>query len=189
MVCTYKFFMINKIWRNQTGKRAPWCCTTLLFTCADVQWYISPVRVHKSAQYIKVLHYNITSYWEVHNSPLRYMDSDGWNKCMLHLFSIFFSSHLNTKVLSYDRHYKRFGYRALNILWSRHIQYFILKSGGSVHHLPSDNEPNLKFNNQYGNERMDWARKDGTLKFNLDPMSSVLVETLEAFKLESISIA
>ena len=181
-------WIINKMRRNQTVKIAPWCCTVLVFTCADVLWYISPVRLHQSNQYRKDLHYNITSYWEVHNTPLRYMDRDGWIKCILRLSSTCFSFPLNTKVSPYDRHYKHFGYRELNILWSCHIQYFILTSGGSVYHLPSDNEPNVKFNNMYGNIRMDWMRKDITLKFNMDHMNSIPVETLEAFNSESTSI-
>ena len=38
VVCTYKFFTGQHIWKYQTGERAPFWCTALIFTRADGQW-------------------------------------------------------------------------------------------------------------------------------------------------------
>ena len=37
VVCTYKLFTGERIWRNQTGDKEPFYCTALIFTRADVQ--------------------------------------------------------------------------------------------------------------------------------------------------------
>ena len=47
IVCTYKFFTCDRIWRTQTGDIAPLWCTALIFTCAGGQCFIPPVMVHQ----------------------------------------------------------------------------------------------------------------------------------------------
>ena len=37
MVCTYKFFTGDRVWRNQTGERELFWFTALIFTRADPQ--------------------------------------------------------------------------------------------------------------------------------------------------------
>ena len=72
--------------------------------------------------------------------------------------------------------------RALNILWSHQIQSFILKSGNSMNYQPNGNVPKLKLNNSYGNTRMNWMGKHGTLNFTPAHMNPVLAEEWQAFK-------
>ena len=62
---------------------------------------------------------------------------------------------LNLQVLFYEVNYGHFDDRELNILWSHHIQYFIIKVGNSVHDQTKDNGPKLKLKNLYGNEGMN----------------------------------
>ena len=37
VVCTYKYFQGERMWKVQTGERAPFYCTLLVFTRADGQ--------------------------------------------------------------------------------------------------------------------------------------------------------
>ena len=69
MVCTYKLFMSNRLWRTQNGEIEPFWYTLIIFTCADVQCFITPMVVHQSTQYTQDIHYNIPIYWLVHNPP------------------------------------------------------------------------------------------------------------------------
>ena len=70
------------------------------------------------------------------------------------------SSPLNPQALFYDGYGRNFDDRALNILWSYHIQYLILKSGDSVHDHKNDNGKKLNHNNLYGNAITDWMRNN-----------------------------
>ena len=155
----------------------PFWCTAIIFTHADGHFFISPVLVHQSNNYTQYIHHNIPNGWEFHNSPSGYMDYVGWLKPMDNLSSMCCSSSLNTQVLLYGGHSRNFNDRLLNILWSHHIHYFILKAGDSVHDHPNNNGPNLKLNNLNGDTIMNWTRKHWTLKFTTAHMNYVLVET------------
>ena len=175
MVCTYKLFTGDRLWSNKTGEISSLWCTSLIFTRSYGQCFIPPVVVHQSTHYTQDLHYNIPSDWIVQNSPSGYMDRYGWHKSMSHFASMCFSSPLNTQVLFYDGYDSRFDDRALNILHKHNIQYFILKTGDSVHDHPNDNGPNIKLNNLYGDSRMNWMRHHETFNFSPPHMNSVFV--------------
>ena len=113
--------------------------------------------------------------WTVFYPPQFYMDHNRWIKYMSHLSSICCYSPLNTQFLLYDCHEIHFDDRALNILRSHHIKYFILKACEYVHDHPNDNGPNLKLNNMYNNAIMKWKRKHGTLKFTPAHINTILV--------------
>ena len=147
MVCTYKFFKGDSVWKNQTDERSLLWCTSLIFTCAYEHCFILPVVVQQSTQYSQDINYIMPSYWIVHNSPSGYMDRDDWHKSMAHFPSMCSSSALNPQVLFYDGRVSHFHDRALHILCRHNIQYFILKSGDYVHEQPNDNGPNMKLMN------------------------------------------
>ena len=90
-------------------------------------------------------------------------------------------------MIFYDGHDSHFDDRAMNIICRHHIQYFILKAGDYVNGQPNNNGPSMKLKNVYGNERMKWMRKYGTLKFTPTHNNSVLVETRESFKISSMT--
>ena len=117
------------------------------------------------------------------------MYSNGWHKSMAYLPFICCSSPLNPQVLLYDGHASHFCYRELNIFWSHHIQYFILKSGDYVHDHTNDNSPNFELKNVFGNTIINFLRNHRTLKFSPSHMNDVLVETWEYLKLSSATIA
>ena len=165
MVCIYKFFTCDMIWRTKTCDRAPLCCTAIIFTLDYGQCFVPPVMVRQITHYTKYLQYNIPSYWAIHNSPSRYMDHDGWHKFMSNFPSVCFSSTLYPQVLIYGGHDRYFYYRALGILLKQNIHYFILKVGDSVHDQPNDNGPNMKLNNLYGDAK--WTGWDTTEPSNL----------------------
>ena len=138
--------------------------------------------------YTQDIHYNIPSDRSVHNSPPQYMDRDGWHKSMEPFLSMSCYSPLNHQVLFYDDHDSHFDDRELKILWRYHIQYFILKSGYSVHNQQNNISQNLRLNTLYGNARTNWNRNHGTIKFTPPHMNSVVVEAWKYFKLSSATI-
>ena len=95
VVYAYRFFTGDRIWRTQTGERAPFCFTDLIFTRYGVQCFMPPVIVHQASNYTQDLHYNIPKDWVVHNTPSGYMDRDGWMKGMMNLKTFCGSKKLN----------------------------------------------------------------------------------------------
>ena len=176
------------MWSTQTGERAPFWCTVIIFTCAGGHIFVLHVVVHQRTHYAQDLHYNIPRNWVVQNLSPGYMDLYCWHKFMSHFPSMCVSSPINYQVLLYDGHDSHFDYRVLNILHRHHILSLILRSGDSVHDKPNNNGQNMKINDLYGNEIMNWMRQHGTLKLTLSHMNYVLVETWESFKLSSTKI-
>ena len=82
IVCTYKYFQGERMWKVQTGERAPFGCTLLVFIRADGQCFMPPVIIHQSKEYSKDLHHNIPLDWTVHHTPSGYMDRYRWLKAM-----------------------------------------------------------------------------------------------------------
>ena len=188
MVCTYNSFTGDRLWRTNTGDRAPFWCTALIFIHAGGQCFVPPVVVHQRTRYSEDLHYNTSRDWAIHNLPSGYMDRGSWHKSMSHFSFVCFYFPLNTQVLLYYGHDSHFGGRVLEILRRHNIYYFILKAGYSVHDQPNDNGKNMKLNNLYGNAIMNWMIHHVTLKFTSSQMNYVLVETWEAFKISSATI-
>ena len=189
MVCGYKFFTGDRLWRTHTGEIAPLWWTTLIFTHNYEHFFIPPVVVHQRTHYTQDLHYNIPSDQVIHNSLSGYMDCDGWHKSMSNFPSNCCYFPLNPQILFYDVHDIHLDDRSLDILIKHKIQLFILKAGDYVHDHPNDKIPNMKLNNLHSNERMKWTRQHVTLKSKPDHMNSVLVATWESFKLSSAAIA
>ena len=102
------------------------------------------------------------------------MDCDGKLKSKSHLFSMCCSSPLNLQLLLYDGYDIHFDDRSLNILWSQHIQYFILNLGDSINDQTNNNGTNLKLDNMYGNKRIKWTSNHGTLKLMSAYINAVL---------------
>ena len=50
VVCTYKYFQEERMWKVQTGDRAPFWCTLPVFTQADGQYFMYPVVVHQDKE-------------------------------------------------------------------------------------------------------------------------------------------
>ena len=48
VVCTYKWCPREEMWKAQTGERAPFWVTLLLFTRADGQCFIPPIVIHQA---------------------------------------------------------------------------------------------------------------------------------------------
>ena len=51
VVCTYKFFQVERMWKVKTGKRAPFWCTLLIFTRSYGKFCMPPVVVHQAKEY------------------------------------------------------------------------------------------------------------------------------------------
>ena len=48
VICTYKFFQGERMWKVQTGERATFWCALLVFTQADGKWFMPPRIVHQA---------------------------------------------------------------------------------------------------------------------------------------------
>ena len=113
VVCNYKLFKGKIMWKVQTGERAPFCCTLLVFTRAYGQCFMPPVVVHQAKDYSQDLHHNITFDWTIHHTPYGYIDRDRWLKAMIQLSIICGTSPVNNQILFLDGHNSHFNDRAL----------------------------------------------------------------------------
>ena len=86
VICTYKYCMVDKIWKCQDGEHAPFWVTILFFSRADGQCFLPPCVVHQGAELSADFLYKIPADWIVHHSPSGYMDRDGWFK-VIYMFS------------------------------------------------------------------------------------------------------
>ena len=80
VVCTYKLFQGEIMWKGQTGEHAPFWCTLLVFTRSDGQCFMPPIVFFHAKDYSQDLHHNISLDWTVQHAPYGYMDIDGWLK-------------------------------------------------------------------------------------------------------------
>jgi hypothetical protein len=80
IVCTYKWCTADKIWKTQTGERAPFWYTVLFFSRGDGQCFIAPTVVHQAAELTGDLLLGLPGNWVSHATPSGYMDRDGWYK-------------------------------------------------------------------------------------------------------------
>ena len=141
-----------------------------------------PMIVNQEANYTQDLHWNLPSDWLVHNTPLGYMDSDGWVKAMSLFSRTCGASKITPQVLFFDGHDIHFDDRATNPLRYHHIYQFILKAGDSTNDQPNYNAPNLKLKRYYSIAKVKWQRQHGTTKFTPAHMNSVLVEMWHPFQ-------
>ena len=173
------------MWRTHTTDREPYWCTALIFARAYGQCFMSPVIVHQAENCTQDLHWKIPKEWVVHNTPSGYMDRYGWMKWMIHFKAVCGANTLNPHVLFYDVHDSHFDDRSIHILRSNHIKTFVLNVGYSGNDQPNDNGPKIKLKGICWQDRMNWQRHHGTLKFKNSHMNAVLVETWRAFQISS----
>ena len=88
VVCNYKLFQGERMWKVQTGERAPFWCTLLVLTRSDGKCFIPPIIFHQAKDYSQDIHHNIPLNWTVHHTYSGYMDRDRWLKAMTQLSTI-----------------------------------------------------------------------------------------------------
>ena len=155
------------MWKVQTGERAPFWCTLLVFTRAGGKFFMPPVIVHQAKEYSQDLHHNIPLDWTVHHTSYVYMDRYGWLKAMTQLSNIYGASPVNNQIFFFNGHNSHFDNRALTQMQSKNIQPFILKSGDSINDQPNDNRPNSTLKALYNNSKAKWMVKYGTTRLSL----------------------
>ena len=104
VVCTYKYFQRERMWKGQTGERTPFWCTLLVFTRADGKCFMPPVIFHQAKEYYQDTHRNIPLDWTVHHTSSGYIDRYGWLNIMAQLSNICGSSPLNKQILFFNGH-------------------------------------------------------------------------------------
>ena len=176
------------MWKVQTGERAPFWCTVLVFTQDDGKCFMPPVIVHKAKEYSQYLHHNIPLDWIVHHTSSGYMDRHEWLKAMTQFSNICGASPVNNQILFFDGHDSHFGDCSLTQMQSKNIQPFILKSGDSINNQPNDNGPNSTLKALYNVSKAKWMLKYGNTRFQHHHMNYVLVEAWYAFKVSSGNI-
>ena len=74
VVCAYKLFQGEIMWKVQTGERTPFWYTLLVFTRANGKCFMPPTVVHQAKEYSQDLHHNIPLDCTLHHTPSGYMD-------------------------------------------------------------------------------------------------------------------
>ena len=122
VVCTYKFFRREIMWKVQTGEHVPFWFTLLVFTRADGKCFMPPAVVHQAKEYSQDLQHNIPFDWTVHHTPSGYMDRDGWIKAMNQFSNIYGASPVNNQILFLYGHNSHFDDHALTQMQRKNIQ-------------------------------------------------------------------
>eukprot|EP00545_Synedropsis_sp_CCMP1620_P002775 CAMPEP_0119009844 /NCGR_PEP_ID=MMETSP1176-20130426/4633_1 /TAXON_ID=265551 /ORGANISM="Synedropsis recta cf, Strain CCMP1620" /LENGTH=491 /DNA_ID=CAMNT_0006962423 /DNA_START=277 /DNA_END=1750 /DNA_ORIENTATION=+ len=155
IVCTFKWCMTEKIWKTQTGERAPFWCSFLFFSRADGQSFIAPTVIHQGAEMSADFLLNLPGNWIVHASPSGYMDRDGWYKTIHNFANLSGASKSNKQFLYFDGHDSHWDADALELMDTKHVQSFFLKSGDSENDQPNDNGPNACVKSCYNDAKRD----------------------------------
>ena len=162
------------MWKVQTGERAPFWCTSLVFTQSGGQFFMPPVIVHQAKEYSQYLHHNIPLDWTVHHKPYGYMDRDRWLKAMTQLYNIWSASPFNNQIIFFYGHNSHCDNRYIK-KQRNNIQAFKLKVGDSINDQPNDNRTNSKLKSLYNILKAKWMLKYGTTRFQPHHMNYILV--------------
>ena len=188
LVCTYKFFQGQIMWKVQTGEFTPFWCTLLVFTISDGQCFMPPIFVHQSKEYSQYIHHNIPLDWTVHHTPSEYMDRYGWVKAITQLSNICSASPVNNQIIFFDWYNSHFVDSPLTQIQGRNIQTFILKPGDSINNQCNDNGTNSKLKALYNILKAKWMLKYGSTRFQPHNTNYVPVETWETFTVSDVNI-
>ena len=173
------------MWKVQTGERALFYWTLLVFTQAGGQWFMTPIIVHQSKEHYQYLHFNIPLDWKVHHTPSGYMDIDWWLKSMTQFSNLCGASPVNNQIIFFDGHDSHFDGRPLRPTEYQEIQPFLPKPGDSTNNHLSDNGPNYKLNSLYNEVKSAWILKYGTAKFLPRHVNSLLGVAWDTLKVSS----
>jgi hypothetical protein len=188
IVCTFKWCMTEKIWKTQTGERAPFWCSFLFFSRADGQCFIAPTVIHQATEMTAGFLLNLPGNWVVHTTPSGYMDRDGWFKTISNFAHLSGASQSNKQFLYFDGHDSHWDPDALELLEVKHIQSFFLKSGDSEKDQPNDNGPNACVKSCYNDAKSDWDEKFATTNYTVPHMNGVLADMWNRFVLRSAPV-
>ena len=144
VVCNYKFFQGEIMWKVKTRDCATLLCTLLVFKIAEGKCFMPPVVVHQAKEYSKDIHKNIPFDWKVYHTPSGYMYIDRWLKTMTQLFNICSASLVKNQIIFFYGHDSHFDDHALKKMQRKNIQTFIIKAGDSINDQPNENGPNSK---------------------------------------------
>ena len=111
VVCTYKLFQGEIIWKVKTGERTPFWCTLIVFTRADGKCFIHTIDFHQAKKYSQDIHHNIPLEWTVHHTPSGYMYIDGWLMDMNQLSNICGAYPIKNQTIFFDGKDSHFEYR------------------------------------------------------------------------------
>ena len=130
------------MWKVQTGERAPFWCTLLVFTQSDGQCFMPPIIMHKAKEYSQYLHFSIPLYWTFHNTPSGYMYIERWLKSMNQFSNVCGAFPVNNQILLFDGHDSHFDNCVRGQIKCRNIQPFVLFPVDTINKHPNDNGPN-----------------------------------------------
>ena len=184
------YFKVNECvkWKVQSGEWAQFWCTLLVFTWSDGKCFMPPIIVHQAKEWSQDIHHIIPLGWIVHHTPSSYMDRDRWLKSMTQLSNVCGAYPVNNKILFFDGHASHFKDIALRQIMCKRIQPFVLKSGNSINDQPNGNGQDSKLKSLYNVEKIMCMLKYGTTTYSPHHMSSILVESWDAFKMSAGNI-
>ena len=188
IVCTFKWCMTEKLWKTQTGERAPFWCSFLFFSRADGQCFIPPTVIHQATDMGADFLLEIPDDWIVHGTPSGYMDRDGWYKTIINFANLSGATKSNKQFLYFDGHDSHWDSDALQLLEDRHIKSFFLKSGDSEKDQPNDNGPNACVKSCYNDAKSDWDEKFATTSYTVPHMNGVLTDMWNRYVIRSAPV-
>ena len=98
----------HKVRNTQTGQRAPFCCTLLVFTWSYDQLFLFLILIHYLDEYTQNLHNNIPYDWFVCHAPSVNINRKVCHKYMSYLILLCIYSPANHQVVFFDGRYGRF---------------------------------------------------------------------------------
>ena len=144
VICTYKFFQCELMWKVQIGEQATFKCTLLVFTQVDGKCFMPHIIVHQAKYFSQDLHYNTPLDWVIHHTTSGYMDRDRWLKSMTQFSKVCGAYPFNNQKLLFDGHNSHFDDGTLRQMMCKNVQPFLIKSGDSINDHPNYNGPDSK---------------------------------------------
>ena len=86
--CTYKFFQGKRMWKVQTGERAPLSCTFHVLTWDDGQYFMPPIIFQQANDYSQDIQFNIPLVWKFHQTTSMYIDRYRWIKVTTKFYNL-----------------------------------------------------------------------------------------------------
>ena len=116
VVCNYKLFPEERMWKVQTGEKVPLWCTLNVFTWTNGKWFMTTIILRQSKDHSQDLHFTIPLSWIFNHTPYRNMDVYGWLKKITQFSTVWGYSLIKNQILLFNGHGSQFDNRAFSFI-------------------------------------------------------------------------